>query len=160
MMNMRINATKRTIEMTKKFAATASHYGTDEYKMLQEVRHDYPGYSVQIINRKSVQSTFKGLTYEYMEMYIEKHDNENGSIMKEYNMLRAKDGDSIEIGAESESYMTIKAWFLDQFPAFAEYHEKRNEMTENIKKKVTATNEAKRKAALAAKRALLHVRFS
>ena len=160
MMNMRINVTKRTIEMTKKFAATASKYGTDEYKMLQEVRRDYPGYSVQIMNRKTVQNDFKGLTYEYMEMYIEKHDSESGSIMKEFNMLRAKDKDSIAIGAESESYMIIKSWFLDQFPAFAEYYEKRNEMAENIKKKANATNEAKRKAALDAKRALLLARFS
>lgn len=77
----------RTIEMTKKFAAASSKFGTEEYKTLQEVRRDYPSYKVVTITRKaskSDSSAFKGLTYEYMEKYIAGHDDEEKSIMLEY----------------------------------------------------------------------------
>lgn len=72
MNNLNVNMKNRTIEMTKKFAAASSKFGTEEYKTLQEVRRDYPSYKVVTITRKaskSDSSAFKGLTYEYMEKY-------------------------------------------------------------------------------------------
>ena len=44
MMNtgLTINTAANTIEMTKEFARKAKYFGTDEYKLLQDVRKDYP----------------------------------------------------------------------------------------------------------------------
>ena len=44
MMNtgLTINAAANTIEMTKEFARKAKYFGTDEYKLLQDARKDYP----------------------------------------------------------------------------------------------------------------------
>lgn len=42
MTNIRINETKRTIEVTKAFSKEASKFGTAEYKMLKEARNDFP----------------------------------------------------------------------------------------------------------------------
>ena len=99
----------------------------DEYKMLQEVRRDYPGYKVVIITRKpsSKKDTYKGLTYDYMEKYIKAHDDKDQSIMAEYEMLRGISEEAIEALAEPCSYLEIRDWFLKTFPAIAEFHKKR-----------------------------------
>ena len=46
MTNIRINETKRTIEVTKAFYKEASKYGTEQYNDLQAVRRDYPNFKV------------------------------------------------------------------------------------------------------------------
>ena len=127
MKNLTVNAAARTIEMpSKKFATAAAKFGTDEYKALQEVRRDYPGFKVAVVAaRKAPKSSFKGLTYEYMENYILSHDDEKNSAMKEYMGLRALTDEAEEACAEACSYHEIKTWFLNQYPAIAKFHEKR-----------------------------------
>ena len=68
MNSITINTTANTIEVSKKFAAKAFRYGTEEYKMLRDARADFPGFKVVEVARKaakSVKNSFKGLTYEY-----------------------------------------------------------------------------------------------
>lgn len=127
MTNIRINDKNRTIEMTtKKFAAAAKRYGTAAYKELQAVRKDYPDYRVVTkATRAKKTDKFKGLTYKFMENYIKKHDDESGSIMAEFNNLRATSEEAKAFGAEAVSYGEIKAWFLEQYPEFAEFQKKR-----------------------------------
>lgn len=160
MNNLNVNMKNRTIEMTKKFAAASSKFGTEEYKTLQEVRRDYPSYKVVTITRKvskSDSSAFKGLTYEYMEKYIAGHDDEEKSIMLEYMMLRGESEEAEDAFAESASYQEIKDWFLDTFPAIAEFHKKREKMIEATRQKKEAARmtreqelrEARRTALLA-----------
>ena len=40
MTNITISNATRTLVLSKKFAKAAAKYGSDEYKMLQEARHD------------------------------------------------------------------------------------------------------------------------
>ena len=124
---MFINEKKHTIELSKKEAKAAAKFGTTEYKNLQEARRDYPTFSVKTVSQKPAtkKNTFKGLTYEYMESYISKHDDENSSIMEAYMTLRGISDDAEEAFAESCSYFEIKTWFLNQYPAIAEFHKKR-----------------------------------
>lgn len=124
---MIINSKSCSIEMSKKFAKAASKYGTEEYTSLQAARKDYPDYKIVTISRKPAakKENYKGLTYEYMEMYIQKHDDEEGSIMNEYLMLRGKTEDAAEALAESFSYKEMRDWFLKKFPAIASFHEAR-----------------------------------
>ena len=124
---MKINQKNRAIEMSKKFAKAAAVFGSDEYKQLQEVRRDYPNFRVVTVSRKTTgkKETFKGLTYEYMELYIQKHDDEEKSIMAEYLMLRGKTDEAEEALAESFTYLEMKDWFLKKFPAIASFHEAR-----------------------------------
>ena len=152
MTKMKINEAARTIEMTKMFYRAACQFGTTEYKMLQEARRDYPGFKTAIAqpkkNSKAQNESYKGLDYKYMEKYIAAHDDEAGSVMAEYKMLRGQDEESKEIGIESLSYQEMKAWFLDKFPAIREYHEKREKLLNAV-----AEREAKRKEELKAKKA-------
>ena len=124
---MFINEKKNAIELSKKEAAAAANFGTPEYKALQEARRDYPGFKVVTITRKSTakKESYKGLTYGYMETYIQKHDDEKQSIMAEYKMLRGLTEEAEEVLAESFSYQEMKDWFLKKFPAIAEFHKKR-----------------------------------
>ena len=152
MTKMKINEAARTIEMTKMFYRAACQFGTEEYKMLQEARRDYPGFKTAIAqpkkNSKAQNESYKGLDYKYMEKYITAHDDEDQSVMAEYKMLRGLDEESKEIGIESLSYQEMKAWFLDKFPAIREYHEKREKLLNAV-----AEREAKRKEELKAKKA-------
>ena len=124
---MFINEKKNAIELSKKEAAAAAKFGTREYKALQEARKDYPGFKVVTITRKSTakKESYKGLTYGYMETYIQKHDDEDNSIMAEYMMLRGLSEEAEEALAESFTYQEMKEWFLKKFPAIAEFHKKR-----------------------------------
>ena len=124
---MFINEKKNAIELTKKESAAAAKFGTPEYRALQEARKDYPNFRVVTVSRKPAtqRDTYKGLTYEYMEMYIQKHDDEQKSIMAEFEMLRGTSAEAQEALADSASYKEIKEWFLKKFPAIAEFHKKR-----------------------------------
>ena len=123
---------KNAIEMTKKFAKAAAKFGSPEYKQLQEARRDYPTFSVKTVSQKPAakKNTYKGLTYEYMEMYIEKHDDEEKSIMAEYLMMRGKTDEAEENLAVSFTYLEMKDWFLAKFPAIKSFHEARAKLLE------------------------------
>ncbi len=154
MTTITINTAARTIELTKTFATKASRYGSDEYKLLQDARHDYPDFKVITATRTASKSSFKGLTFEYMEQYILTHD-EKGTIMEEYLMLRGESEDGDEILMGSASYMEVKDWFLATYPAIAEFHKKRETMLAEIQKKKAAQLEAEEAAKKNARRAAL-----
>jgi len=126
---MFINNKKMAIEMTKKFAAAARKFGTQEYKDLQEVRKDYPSYKVVIVTRKTTmkKDNFKGLTYEYMEKYISAHDDD-GKIMAEYQDLRGLSERAKEALSKSFSYREMRAWFLNTYPEIIKFHEDREKL--------------------------------
>ena len=112
------------IEMTKMFAAAARKFGTKQYRDLQEARRDYPNFKVVTVTRKatSCQDTYKGLTYKFMEDYIQKHDDAEHSIMDEYLTLRGLTEAAKEHLLEPYSYYEMKNWFLKTFPAITEFH--------------------------------------
>ena len=122
-----INSKNRTIEMrSKKFAAAASRYNSEEYKELQKVRKDYPEYDVVIKTTHTKKTNkYKGLTYVFMEKYIITHDDENGTTMAKFNALRATSEEAKSLGASAVSYDEIKTWFFEQYPAFADFQKKR-----------------------------------
>ena len=128
MTTITLNTKKNTIELTKTFATAAAKFGTEEYKQLQEVRRDYPTYRVITVSRTAPKPQFKGLTYNYMEKYIEAHDDEKQSIMNDYLDLRAMSDAAKDAMAEAASYQDVKDWFLNTYPAIKEFHEKRNKI--------------------------------
>ena len=139
MTNLTINFENQTIEMTKAFAQRAKKYGSDEYKLLQEARRDYPEYrpvsGVRKNTKKSAnKSVYSKLTYSFMRQYIETHDDDDNSIMTEFLELRAKTTKAEEMLAEAESFQTIKKWFLKKYPAFEEYQKTRKANVNKINK--------------------------
>ncbi len=117
-----INEKRNTIEITKKFAAAAKRFGTPEYDKLQTVKRDYPKFKVEVKAVKSKKETFKGLTFDYMESYI--NANDDYEMRKKFLQLRGlnEDGSKIEM-AEAASYGKIKEWFLENHKELTAQHE-------------------------------------
>ena len=72
---LRLNHAERTIVMDKTFAKFAADTMSPEYAHLQQVRQDYPLYTVvqRHIRKNTKQEHYHGLTYRYMEDYITTH---------------------------------------------------------------------------------------
>lgn len=103
MTTITVSARTHSLVLTKSFASKAAIFGSDEYKMLQEARRDYPGYKVTVGKTKEAKNIYAGLDYDYMEKYIKAHDDDKQSIINEYLMLRGKSDDALEIQAGSAS---------------------------------------------------------
>ena len=146
MSNININTKNRTIEMNKTFTAKASIFGTDEYNQLQTARRDYPSFRVVTVSKKTAKPENKGLTCDYMRKYIAAHDDENGSIMAEFQMLTAKSEAGKDAMADTASYADIKEWFFMTFPEIEKFHTDREALLEKIAQR-RAEKQAAKKAA-------------
>ena len=135
MTNITINTAARSIELSKKFAAAAAKYGTEEYRMLQEARRDYPGYEVVEAAKKAkaTKDPYKKLDFDFMEKYILAHEDPEQKKMKTYLDLRGKSVEAIENGAASKSLSEIRSWFLSAYPQVAQFHEKREQEMMRLK---------------------------
>lgn len=134
---MKANFEKRTIEMTKSEANKAGKIGSPKFNELKAYREEYPDFKVEVIETKRKSGTIKGLDYDYMKKYIESHDNEEKTIMVEFNTLRG-----IVDGIESEfvdkaKFGEVKAWFLLKFPEIKKYNEDVEKLRQKIRKENT-----------------------
>ena len=145
-----LNHKTRTIEVTKKFYAAASKYNSEEELLLRGAQQNNPGYKVEVISRKT-KSTYKGLDYDFMTTYIKAHDDENKTKMAAFLEMRALTAEAIAMDASPADYLTVKEWFLNEFPEIEAFHDKRKQMLANIEKK----NEEKRLEREMKKRELL-----
>ena len=124
--SVRINRNNRTIEVTKSFDKAASRFGTDEYLALQQVRKDYPDFTIVVKSVRNKADHYKGLTYDFMEKYIASHDNAD-ERMAEFNDLRATSEEAQLFGVESLSYGEIKAWFFKNYPEIEAFQRRREQ---------------------------------
>ena len=142
---MNVNFENKTIEMTAKEAKAAGKVGSEAFKELMSLRASLSGFEVAIVAAPKRKSTYSGLTYEYMVAYIEKHDDENKTIMTEFKTLRGivSDTDKDNLGEVSEklesvSYGEIRKWFLETFEEIKKFHDDHDKKVKEIlnKKKV------------------------
>ena len=81
MTTITVSARTHSLVLTKSFAAKAAIFGSDEYKMLQEARRDYPGYKVTVGKTKEAKNIYAGLDYVYMEKYNKICSKSNFSLI-------------------------------------------------------------------------------
>ena len=118
---LKIDHAKQIIVMDATFAKKSANTMSAEYAHLQQVRRDYPKYDVirRTITPNSNKKTYAGLTYEYMEEYILTHGTkeERKANYAEYNemVLISK------CHGKAYRYPVIKRWFLEKYPAIAEF---------------------------------------
>ena len=133
--NMTANLMTKKIEMTKNEAKAAGKIGTEKFEELQSYMAKYPGFEVLIKAPAKRKVEFRGLTYEYMRAYIKKHDDEDGTIMAEFNALIALDKKNKVEGAEhleAASYIDVKRWFLGKFPEIQKHKDDHAEKIQQI----------------------------
>ena len=109
---LKLNHAERTIVMDKTFAKFAANTMSAEYAHLQQVRQDYPLYTVvqRHIRKNTKQEHYNGLTYRYMEDYITTHGNADDR--RTYDEMKLIS----ECHSKSFRYPVIKSWFLERFP--------------------------------------------
>ena len=96
MSNITIDYKKSTIEITKSFEKQASVYGSQAYNELRTARAEFPTYRA-----------FKGMDYDFMIEYIEKHDN-----------AEQRKADFEKLRASGLTYGEIKQWFVSTYTVF------------------------------------------
>ena len=121
---IRVDRKSRTIEVSKSFDKAASRFGSEEYKALQQVRKDYPDFTIVVKTVRTKADHFKGLTYDFMEKYITSHDDADKRLA-EFNDLRGKSEEALLFGAEALSYGEIKAWFFKNYPEIEAFQRRR-----------------------------------
>ena len=118
---LKVDFIKSLIIMDRTFASLCVNTNSVEYARLQEVRRDYPNYKVitRTIKKNPDKETYKGLTYEYMEDYILRHETDETAldVIKEFNELR----NISKCHKQGKRYPTIKKWFLNKYPEVAEF---------------------------------------
>ncbi len=111
---MKTNLTKKTIELTKAEYKAAMTYGNDEYKALQAMRRDYPGFRVVEEKTKRGKSEFASLDMKTIRAYVEKHGDDAQKQNFAFISKRSIDEDGEY--REAQSFFEIKKWYLNEFP--------------------------------------------
>ena len=113
---IRIDCDRELIIMNSAFAKKARIFDSAEYKALERAVKTFPSYKVttKTIKKNPNKERYKGLTYDYMREHIIRFskDTQNLQILEE--MI-------FESKAHSIKYPTIKKWFLENYPDFANY---------------------------------------
>lgn len=136
--------TEATIEVNTTFAKMMENPFSDEYRLLQELRRDYPAYSVsrRQISKNTSQEHYKGLTYEYMEWYIRKYGPKDENMLKALLHEFEHQKDIASCHSKSKRYPVVKNWFLGKFPEVAKFglpEKKDEESSSNQTAEVVAT---------------------
>jgi len=125
MKKIRIDRVNKKLIISKGIAKEASVYGTAEYEALEELQNKYPIYDIQVQESKKRSSgkkdTLRGLTFEYMERFVEKNGTEEQK--KELADLRNPVHDD-GLTSKKTSYIGIRKWFLATFPQVLDYQKK------------------------------------
>ena len=132
---MNANLMTKKIEMSKNEAKAAGKMGTPEFEMLMQYRATYPTFEIAIKAAPKRKSEFKGLTYKYMTAYIQAHDDEEKTIMAEFNILIAKEKKDKVEGSEhleAASYLDVKEWFLAKFPEIKQHRDEHKKKVQEI----------------------------
>ena len=113
---IKIDHHHRLLIMDKTFYKNSCNVRTDEYDILQKVRADYPTYIpiIRKIKKNPNKECYKGLTYEYMERYINAYEPEETRAevlakLKEMKFIS-------QCHSVAHRYPVIKKWFLDKYP--------------------------------------------
>ena len=131
---LKIDHNKRVIIMDRTFEKYAANTGSLEYAQLQSVRRDYPSYQVKRreIKKNTAQEHYRGLTYKYMEDYIQTHENADRNFAN-YKELRQ------HADCHSVRYPIIKKWFLNTYPEINQEWQQIMAREEKPAEKVSAT---------------------
>lgn len=118
---LRIDHAKQLLVMDRTFAQFATNTRSKEYAHLQQVRRDYPDYTVveRKIKRNPNKECYHGLNYEFMEEYILTHGDAE-TVKKNYDEFN----EMLLISrchSKQFRYPVIKSWFLNQYPEIVRF---------------------------------------
>ena len=125
MNNYKMDFTTKTLTITKAFAdVAATDPESDEYSLMMKFKADFPDLKIVRKTHKSPTkyhtkagdeyscNQYKNLTYKNMEKFISALPNCD-KVMDAYKYLR-----DIAGKAQTNSYKTVREWFVHQFPLY------------------------------------------
>ena len=118
---LKLDHERQLVVMDRTFAKKAQDTRREEHSHLQNVRRDYPDYRVirRTIRKNPNKDTYKGLTYDYMRVYIAAH-----APQEKVSAAVVEFDEKVLISRSHSScrrYPAIKAWFLEQYPEVKEF---------------------------------------
>jgi hypothetical protein len=107
--NLRVDHENQQIVIGKAFSRKQYDIDSQEYKALCAVVQMFPQYKVSVkkIKKCGSKEAYKGLTYEYMEMYIRVKGTR--ADRQEYDDMR------LVAKCHSKRFPVIKQWFLNKY---------------------------------------------
>ena len=114
----------QTLTITAKFDKMMSNPQSDEYKLVQQFRKDFPNLTIAKKTHKSAThyttksgekfncNQFKNLTYDRMEKFIKALPKSEG-YLREYSFVK-----DFASAIQTNSYTLVRKWFVAQFPEF------------------------------------------
>ena len=114
----------QTLTITAKFAKMMNDTTSDEYKLVQRFRKDFPNLTIAKKTHKSATSyttksgekfncnQFKNLTYDRMEKFIAALSKNEG-YLREYLFVK-----NYASAIQHNGYTLVRKWFVAQFPEF------------------------------------------
>ena len=139
---LKVDRNNGLIIMDRTFAKLSENTRSEEYAHLQQVRKDYPTFTVitRTIKKNPNKECYKGLTYEYMMEYIMKHEP-----AETRRTVLAELDDMIFISqchSQAKRYPVIKKWFLEKYPEIVKFGMPKEEPAETQFAQVPATSQA------------------
>lgn len=114
---IRINDSKRTIEITKTFSKLASIYNSEEYNALKGAKLDNPGFRV-VVKSPAKKKIEDRITMKDIIAYVEVKSGAESEEMKTLLDLRGKsvsEAGSILEAEETATFAEIKKWFFNTY---------------------------------------------
>lgn len=114
----------QTLTITAKFAKIMNDPQSDEYKLVQQFRKDFPNLTIAKKTHKSAThyttksgekfncNQFKNLSYDRMEKFI-KALPKSESYLREYTFVK-----DFASAIQTNGYTLVRKWFVAQFPEF------------------------------------------
>ena len=111
----KIDFVNNTLTMTKAFEDAASNHTSQEYKLLQQIRADFPGLTIIRKTRRTPKKArpTKNLTYANMEKYMGVFQNAD-ELLAQFEVVKTC---SLE---QPSPYKFVRDWFEAQFPTYRE----------------------------------------
>lgn len=106
----KIDYISEKIIVTKKFLKAAGVYNSPEYKLMKELRADYPAFAFEEkkIDKKAGKVTHKNLTFEKMREHLVVRFGKDSDTVKRYDYLMEF------YKPHAGRYAKIKSWYLEQ----------------------------------------------
>lgn len=106
--NYTINFEAEEIIITKKFGKAASQIGTPEFKVMQQLRKEFAGFSFayKTIEKKENKKSYKGLSIDEMTRFISNRTDAEQEMFKKVLAVAAN---------IQGKYAIVKKWFLDNY---------------------------------------------
>ena len=114
----------QTMTITAKFAKMMNDPQSDEYKLVQQFRKDFPNLTIAKKTHKSAThyttksgekfncNQFKNLSYDRMEKFIKALPKSEG-YLREYSFVK-----DFASAIQTNGYTLVRKWFVAQFPEF------------------------------------------